>query len=118
MGVGSAKPTTAHAQSRAVKVNVLPPESQCFALAQPERQRDSPTGAVPPFARHRQEAPNLLDRVGLNLVVIEFRSLSELRGVPTEVPPPHRLVERRPDGAVRLVGGGGLAAAGLHLGVE
>src|SRR5262249_61196979 len=76
----------------------------------------APVGA--PGARSGDPLPPL-PRVGLDLLlVVQTRPFRDGSDVAGGAPTPHRLTERGPDGAVRLVDGGRLAPVADHPGVQ
>jgi hypothetical protein len=105
-------------ESAGVEVDVRPAEAQRLHLAEAERERDAPAGAVPPLPHRGQNVLHLLDRERLDLRLAEPRRLRQLRRVCEQVTTPDRLSEGCPDRAVRLMGGPGRAAARHHLYVQ
>ncbi|MFJ3306191.1 hypothetical protein ACIPSA_24300 [Streptomyces sp. NPDC086549] len=71
--------------------DILPVQAQRLTLAEPERQGDDPARAVAELGRFHKEAPNLFDRVRLDVLFFEARSLGDLSSVGDDVPAPHSL---------------------------
>ena len=67
MAPGASLHGTSHAQDTGAEVDVLPHQPERLALAQPERQRDRPAGAVQPSPRRLQDGPALVRGQWLDL---------------------------------------------------
>lgn len=120
--VGVLRPvaTAADNEEPTLKVHVLPLQPQHLALAQSEGEGegDGPPCRVAMLVSGLEQPLNLLDAVGLHLVLPCLWGLGQLNGVPTEVSSPHGLIEGGAKGAMYLVSRPGLAAVGLHVRVE
>ncbi|MET7808598.1 HAD family hydrolase [Micromonospora chersina] len=111
-------PAAPHRQRAGVQVDIRPAQAERLPLAQAEGERDRPPRAVAPATGCGHQPLHLGNRVRLNLALGQSWCLGEGGRILDEVPPAHRLIERRADRAVCLVSGRRGAAVLLHPTVE
>ena len=86
-----------------VEVDVFPHEPECFSLSQAQREGDDPAGAVAQLRGLQEEALNLLDRVGLDVLFFQARGPGDLGRIGGDVPAPYCLAEGDADRAVHVM---------------